>query len=520
MPATYSSLENLISQLSAKLSAGDPEELSSIIEEGMAEALTAIGAGRLCWYVCNEGSTRLQRIYSVSTVGNETVLNTVSDEQIPFTFDRLMQGKVVMLGGPEDLPPTATQDREFFNPIFPGNLILMPSNCGTRRKGVFGVAALSREVRQDDELLSQLSILNNLIVTTYERTIAHLRLQESEQRFRCIFQEAPIGIALEDSDGKILFVNPAMCAILGYTEDELRGMHCDEFSAPEGQTDESVLFQKLQQGIIRRYDIDKQFVRKGGNNIWGRVEVALLRNEEGPPLVIGMLEDITEQKLAEQELKATRSDLQKLAGYLIQAQDDERHRISRELHDDIGQRASLLAVELDRLSQSLAASGQRDALQQVQVLKSQAEDLTRDLNVMSHELHSAKLQHLGLRAALEDLVKNLAKQHKIKLELNRFDVGRSLPSDVELCFYRVAQEALNNVVHHSKASYASVEVSCAQGFARLQIKDTGVGFDTSRSGKGIGLVSMRERMRVIGGDFSVDSIQGKGTHVNAEVVIA
>jgi len=230
-----------------------------------------------------------------------------------------------------------------------------------------------------------------------------------------------------------------------------------------------------------------------------------------------MVEDITERKLAEQELQRTRSELEQLAGYLIQTQDDERHRISRELHDDIGQRLSLLAVEFDLLSQSLAAVGNEAERQQVVQLKAQADALTSDVHQLSHQLHSAKLQHLGLRSAVEELVKQVGKQQRMAIELHTLGGDADLPPDVALCLFRVTQEALNNVIRHSHAERVHIDLRVENALAKLSVQDSGVGFDVVDNLGGLGLVSMRERLRMIGGDLLVESHQGQGTLISATV---
>lgn len=512
------SLERLISEISTNLTSSSPDQLDAIIESGMAKVLAIVGAGRVCWYVRNENSPRLERIYSACRPEIAPSPVTISRDDIPYIFERLMGGEPVILSTPEDLPSHAELDKQFLQQGSVQGLVLTASNCGTTRKGILGVAYVPTEMQWSEELISHLGVINNLIVTSLERKIVYDLLHESERRFRYLFQNAPVGIALEDLDGNLQFVNPATCSMLEYSENELRQMRCSDFSDPAGDKEEAPLFMKLREGEINKYTIEKQFIRKDGIRIWGRVGVALLRDGSGdPPLVIAMVEDITERKLAEQELQKTRSELEQLAGYLIQTQDDERHRISRELHDDIGQRLSLLAVEFDLLSQSLAAVGYENERQQVTQLKSQADALTSDVHQLSHQLHSAKLQHLGLRSAVEELTKQVGKQHHISIDLQTNGGDSHLPPEVALCLFRVTQEALNNVIRHSKAEKVSIDLNVEGELARLNIQDSGVGFDVSSSAAGLGLVSMRERIRMIGGEFVVESRHGEGTLISAKV---
>jgi signal transduction histidine kinase len=233
--------------------------------------------------------------------------------------------------------------------------------------------------------------------------------------------------------------------------------------------------------------------------------------------VIAMVEDVTERKAANARMENIQLELQRLTARLIQAQEEERQRISGELHDDIAQRLSLLVFGLERLKDALPASTtQLSALAQ---LRNEAEEITTDIHELSHELHSTKLQHLGLKAALNELCHKIAEQRSIGIEL---EVPDSVPLDpgVQLCLYRVAQEALNNVLKHSGSGQVTVSLSQVERRGRLQVKDTGVGFDASLAGTGLGLASMRERLRIVRGALFVNSIPGHGTEITAEVPLA
>lgn len=513
---TYS-LEKLLLEFSTRLTCSRPDQLGALVEDGIAQVMKIIGAGRVCWYIQPQNGTTLERVYSVHKPDFGTSPKSVSRDNIPHTFERLMRDEPLVMHSPQDLPPEADIDRRFFEAGSIRGLILIPSDCGTEQKGVLGVAYIPEDIMWTEDLVRQLSVMNNLIVTTVERKIAHNLLHESERRFRCLFESAPIGITLSDLQGNLLFVNPAFCSMLHYSPGELRGMHCNQYFDQDDNHDDAELFDELRSGIISRLSSQRRFVRKDGKRIWGRVDIALILDASGgTSYLIGMVEDITQRKLAEQELMKTRSELEQLAGYLIRSQDEERHRISRELHDDIGQRLSLLAVEFDLLSQSLAAAGYRIEGEQVSAIKQQADDLTSDVHQLSHQLHSAKLQHLGLHSAVEELTRQISKHNQISIKLNGpHDI--LLPPDVSLCFFRVTQEALNNVIRHSKASGVSIDVGVDNGVARLEIGDNGVGFDVSDCEGGLGMLSMRERLRTLGGLFTVDSRRGEGTIITAAI---
>lgn len=231
-----------------------------------------------------------------------------------------------------------------------------------------------------------------------------------------------------------------------------------------------------------------------------------------PARMLGVNVDITELRQRDSEIHA-------LVGRLIQAQEEERRRISRELHDDIAQRLSLLANEIEMMDQQLSKAGRHAETLQVRRFGQQVGELASDIHHMSHELHSSKLQHLGLKTALRDLCEKISQKHQIHCELHTESLEKDLPSDISLCLFRVTQEGLNNVIKHSNAKEVFVDVIQIHGKIMLMIKDFGVGFDTSTQYSGIGLTSMRERLRLVGGSFIVKSAPNEGTEIIGEVNI-
>lgn len=217
-------------------------------------------------------------------------------------------------------------------------------------------------------------------------------------------------------------------------------------------------------------------------------------------------------------MKQTEFELHSVMGRLIQAQEDERRRISRELHDDISQRLALLSVELSSFANSLR--GRRKELPSaIKRLQTGIDEIARDIHGLSHQLHSIKLQNLGLRAALRELCQQVSEQHGIAVSMEASNLAEAMPEDVALCLFRVAQEAINNVVKHSHAREASIAVSQKGNLLKLTVSDPGVGFNPASRSSGIGLAGMRERMRFVGGTLAIRSAAGRGTEITAEVRI-
>lgn len=204
-----------------------------------------------------------------------------------------------------------------------------------------------------------------------------------------------------------------------------------------------------------------------------------------------------------------------ISSRLITLVEEERKHLARELHDDIGQRISLLAVELDLITTEQECEGSiRNKLNQA---LAELKELATDVHHLSHRLHSSKLQHLGLPVALREICRQIAGQYEIEVNLHAEMASSTLPEDVSLCLYRVAQEALNNAVKHSHSNRVEVRLESDDSIVKMQVRDFGVGFDHSAQFHGLGLIMMQERLRMVGGTLVIKSLVGAGTELTAKV---
>jgi signal transduction histidine kinase len=227
---------------------------------------------------------------------------------------------------------------------------------------------------------------------------------------------------------------------------------------------------------------------------------------------------VSERKVALEELRIAHAELRQFTPRLISAQEKEKQRISRDLHDDIGQRLALLKIGLDMLDQTIPFEKAAEHAQ-MRGLLAQLSDLVIDVHNISHQLHSSNLRFLGLSVALKAVCQQLADQYGIVIDLTTQKLPETLPEELSLCFYRTAQEGLMNALKHSESRRIDVSLDCRGQILRMRIKDFGIGFDPSVSGKGLGLLSMQERLRMVGGVLRVNSVQGKGTELVAEAKI-
>jgi signal transduction histidine kinase len=218
-----------------------------------------------------------------------------------------------------------------------------------------------------------------------------------------------------------------------------------------------------------------------------------------------------------QTRRRKRSDqtIRNLTRRLISAGEDERRHIARELHDDLGQRLSLLSVQLGSFNH-LPATEYLDSRPNFSDSLQELNTLISDVHDLSHRLHSSKLEHLGLAAALKEMCQQLSHRHGIQINLHASELPADLSRDMSLCFYRIAQESLNNAVKHSYASRVTITLTADTRKLRMQIRDFGSGFEAATPRAGLGLVTMEERLRIIAGRLTIFSKLGEGTTVTAE----
>jgi signal transduction histidine kinase len=210
-----------------------------------------------------------------------------------------------------------------------------------------------------------------------------------------------------------------------------------------------------------------------------------------------------------------------LSRRLIFAQEQERSRIARELHDDICQRLALLSMEVDQATRSANESAYTTT-ERLKDIQLHCSEIAGDVQLLSHELHSSRLDYLGIVAAIRGFCHEFSKQHEVSIEFTNSDVPEELPRELSLCLFRVAQEALHNAAKYSGANRFLVELSGAGHEVRLEVKDTGIGFDVKEAKRmgGLGLLSMQERVQAVNGRFYVESKPGAGTKIIASVPAA
>jgi len=351
----------------------------------------------------------------------------------------------------------------------------------------------------------QLVLIVGLLLQRARKRKTEAVLRESEKRFRLMTDSTPSLVWMCDEHAKVTYLNERRRAFTGEGPEDGLGdswkmyIHPDDRQSVEEAT---ALALKAKKSFSKEYRLRRQ----DGTYRW-MLDIASPRfnGDRSFTGFIGSAIDVTDQKLAEDALK-------RVGGKLIEVQEQERSRIARELHDDICQRLVLLSIEIEQARQAKDRNNERERLIEVQRHCSQ---IAGDVQLLSHQLHSSKLDYLGLATALRSFIRDFTNQHHVTVAFSADNVPKTLPADISLCLFRVGQEALQNARKYSGARDFVVRLQGDAKKLRLEVSDAGSGFDMDDAKKrgGLGLVSMQERVNLVNGTLSIETGLEKGTRI-------
>jgi PAS domain S-box-containing protein len=358
-------------------------------------------------------------------------------------------------------------------------------------------------------ILVQTMLIIGLLWQRARSRKADLRLRESEKRFRLVADTTPALLWMCDKEGTVTYLNDRRIDFTG--RDVATGfgdawsafIHPDDVQSVKAANERAL---EQQRGYSKEYRLR----RHDGLYRW-MLDIAAPRvNGDGSFAgFVGSAADITDQKLAQEALE-------KMGGKLIEAQEEERSRIARELHDDICQRLALLSMELEQANRGSNGSG---GSLKIEEIRRHCAEIAGDVQALSHKLHSSKLEYLGLAAAIRSFCREFCQQHDVSVQFAEENVPGLLPRDISLSLFRVTQEALQNALKHSGTRQFAVSLLGSANEIQLEVNDRGAGFDVERAklDRGLGLVSMQERVHLVHGTFTIESVENGGTRILVRV---
>ncbi len=352
-------------------------------------------------------------------------------------------------------------------------------------------------------------------------------LRASRARYESLYADAPDMFASVDVEtGRIVQCNRTLLRATGQTRDAIMGRTLrDLHEAACWETLAHALQRLRDEDHVR--DVELRLHGTGASVLEVSLSLAAIRDEEDNLYYRCTWRDITARRRAQdalhqkqRELERSQAELRALTARLMTAQDDERRRISRELHDDVNQRLALLALEIDTLERDLPGST-AETVARLAALRERVVSLSDDVHRLAYQFHPSILDDLGLPTALEALADDFRRREGIEVDLALTVLNR-IPPEVAYCCYRVTQESLRNIAAHAHADRVALTLQATDGGIGLVIEDFGVGFEPGGDANrpGLGVVGMQERVRLVGGRFQLVSRVGEGTRIDIWVPAA
>ena len=463
------------------------------------------------------GRARVMATWSAD--GIEPVPGEMPARAFPWISPRIARGEVVTFSRRDELPPAAGTDAASFAAYGTRSHALIPLAEGGPSRTVLALSTVRSERTWPEALIERLRLVAEVLGGILARKHAELEVEESRELQRAMLSSLPSLMAVLDRSGQVLAVNRAWLdhprtnearpvAHLGVGRNYLEAAREAVLAGVPGARDVLAAVQAALADTRELSEVEYKGVGLSSGR-WFRLSAMALRGSKGGAVIA--YTDVTDHLLA-------REQLQQFSGQLLAAQEEERRRIARELHDDFNQRLVLLALEISQperdpvRGKSAGGTGRRVA--------ERLGEIASDVHRLAYRLHPFKLEYLGLTAAARGFCQEIATAHEITIEFAERDVPSGLPREVALCVYRVLQEALSNVVRHSGSAYAKVELYGDDAGLSLTVRDFGAGLGPRAGANthGLGLASMRERLRLVNGTLSVDSSQA-GTQLEVQIPI-
>jgi PAS domain S-box-containing protein len=355
----------------------------------------------------------------------------------------------------------------------------------------------------------------------FECELAEEALRQSEQKYSSLVEDALIGVYII-KDGFIEFANDKFAQIYGYEKNELIGMRSGDLVHPEDRP----VIEKMRENRLKGKKVPSEYeirgLKKNGEQIWVMRSFSLINYKDGPA-ISGIVSDMTKRRRAEDALRESGKELRILSNQLLSAEEKERKRIARELHDSIGQALSAIKFSVENSLAQLRKVSDKTELESLEAIIPLTQKTIEEVRRIVKDLRPSILDDLGILATINWFCREFQKVYTAIGIAVEIDVQEnSIPSPLKTVIYRILQEALNNVAKHSWADQVQLSLIERAGRLILSIQDNGVGFDVSKSisiessHRGFGLASMRERAALSGADFDISSEEGQGAAIRVE----
>jgi len=511
--------ETLISETSAALFAAPPEQLDPAIERALDKVREFFEVDRCALLAVSADQQVVNvRVASYAEGLPHVPVDLDLAKAFPWSYRTLVVERApVLVSSIAELPAEADVEREAWRQLPIRSALTLPIEIG----GIIGHMIVLNTVHHEREwpdfFVSRLRVLGELLATSLERKDLVAGLRTNEARLTSGAELAGLGFYEVNFDEGVMYIEDRLRDLCGVPPDREEGLQVLEFWMEHLHPDDlkRVLHmrQQLHDGAVDRLSLEYRYLHPARGETWiQHLAGVASRNATGRAVATyGVLRDISQRKQVE-------DDLRNLSWRLIRAHEEERALLARELHDDVTQRLAMLAIDVGSAELATPDGPQAGLMRSV---REGLARLSEDVHTLAYQLHPSVLEELGLAEAIRAECERRIRQGRLDLSVDLDPLPAGVGKDAALCLFRVAQEALNNVVGHARAQTARITLRQMDGGLVLAIRDDGVGFDPKSGGQGrsLGLVSMRERVRLVNGTFDIESAPGRGTGVVAWVPV-
>jgi PAS domain S-box-containing protein len=509
--------EGLLSDLSRTFISLPEEEVDANMERSLARIGEFLQMDRITFFEASRNRSEFTATYTWNVPGVAKAPPSVTATDLPWWASRVFRGEMTLASRVDDLPEEASAEKEYFRQRGIVAAASIPLNVAGEITGAIAFLTGKRQVSWTPDLVRQLRIIGDIFSNALKRKramealrAAQLITRDSEERFRLVANTTPAMIWMSDIDKRCCYLNHTWLEFTGGSLASHLGNGWTDAVHPD---DRARCWHTYAEAFDGRkpFEMEYRLRRNDGQYRWV-FDAGIPRfNLDGSFAgYIGSCIDVTERKEAE-------AIVSHFSQKLIQAQEQERAAVARELHDDVNQRVALAMLNLEPLlsDSSVSTTVKSEITEVIQELR----ELSGDIQALAYRLHSSKLEQLGLTAAAASFCREVSAKQKVRIEFESKDVPPKLPNEISLCLFRVMQEALQNSTKHSGSVHFQVSLTCGPDEIRLTVRDSGKGFNPQEAlnTKGIGLAGMKERLKLVSGQLSIQTQPARGTVIVARV---
>jgi len=472
------SFEELLAEISARLVSLPADHVDHGIEEALRLICNSAGIDESTIYlreIENPDIFVLSYVLRDPALPPPPTIKFTAADNFPWCNKKLIANEIIYLPDTEAAPEEATVDKASWKYHVLSALVIPLSTGGGRPLGFWGIDSTSERREWSERLQKRLQIISGVFADTIDRAISDRQLRESEARLKLAAEAAGVGFWTIDVETGVIWATPKLKELFGLKPDDtvdtttfLAIVHAEDRESMRQAIDAMTRGEEMK--------VEYRIVPSGGAIRWvmssGSRQVF---DADGHSLLMGTAFDITERRTSEEALRT-------LGSRLIEAQEQERKRIARELHDDISQQLALIAIGLQQLK-----SQPTGRLTRIQELSDKTTRLASDVQALSHQFHSSKLDHLGLVVAIRGLCREIGEHQQAMIHFSESNVPKFVPPDVSLALFRVTQESLHNSLKYSGVRECTVRLEGTGTHIELMISDRGAGLDVSNAQRGSAL---------------------------------